>query len=137
MASGFCTYLKNALIGQLHGAAWTQPTTVYVGLCTSVSAAGVITGEPSGNGYTRVAVANTSTTVWGSPSSGTISNVNGSIKFPQCITSGWGTVTTFFVSDASSGNTNTLYWGDLTSPLAVAVNDQPVFNTGELSATIN
>jgi hypothetical protein len=136
MASGFCTYLKNVLLGHMHGTAWSQPSTLYVGLCTSVSAAGVVSGEPTGNGYTRVAVANNNTTVWGTASAGTIGNANGQVRFPQCITSGWGTLTTFFVSTAASGNTNTLYWGDLSSPLTVVVNDQPIFDTNELTVAI-
>jgi hypothetical protein len=138
MASGFCTYLKNKLVGHLHGAAYTQPTHVYVGLCTSVAADGTITGEPSGNGYARVEVDNNNTTAtWGAASNGAITNSAAIIQFPACDTNGWGALDTFFVSDNSTGNTNTLYWGDLTTEITVAVGDQPTFNTSQLTVTIS
>jgi hypothetical protein len=138
MASAFCTYLKNAIAGHIHGASWAQPATVYVGLCTSVAADGTITGEPSGNGYARVAIDNNdTTTVWGAANAGAVTNGSAIIQFPVCSSAPWGALDTFFVSTASTGNTNTLYWGDLTAEITVAVGDQPTFNTSQLTLTIS
>ena len=100
--SGLTTYEANRLLDIQLGNG--TPATVYAGLCTGVAANGTITGEPSGNNYARVPLTNNSTNFpaasAGAKSNGTLVNFN--------VPSGsWGTLTTFFISDAASGNTNT------------------------------
>lgn len=139
MASGFCTYLKNAFLNTLHGngTAYTKPTTVYVGLATSVAADGTITGEPTTNGYARVTVTNNTAGTFGTSTTGSITNSAAIIQFAQATSTGWGSLSVFFVSDSLTGNTNTLYWGDLSSPITVAGGDQPTFNTSQLTVSIS
>ena len=137
MASAYCTYLKNLLLNYLHGVSPpAQPANVYVGLATSCNAAGTITGEPSGNGYARVLVDNDSATTWSASTVGSKTNANATIVFPQCTTTGWGALTIFFVSTASSGNTDTLYYGDLSPAITVNVGDTPSFATSQLTVTL-
>lgn len=74
----------------LNGGTKLNTATLYMGLCTSVSAAGVITGEPAAeNGYDRVSIAANGTTVFGAASNGTITNT-AAISFPQS-TGAWST----------------------------------------------
>jgi len=60
MSGSFTNYWEEKVLKHLFGiAAYTAPGTVYVGVCTGgVTEAGVVTGEPSGNAYARVAVLN-------------------------------------------------------------------------------
>jgi hypothetical protein len=108
--SGITTYEENRLLDIMLGNG--TPATVYVGLCTGVAANGTITGEPSGNNYARIALTNNATNFpaasAGSKSNGTQINFN--------VPSGsWGTLTTFFVSDSASGNTNTKEYCTITT----------------------
>lgn len=139
----FCTELLNNLVGHLHGATWSQPATLYVGLCTSVAANGTITGEPAigTNSYARAVIDNNDTaTIWGAANAGAVTNSSGAISFPTASGAwGAGALTTFFVTDQETGVTSgtALYYGDLTSPITVASGDQPIFNTSQLTVTIS
>ena len=74
MASGFTTEWMNDILGELFGGvALAAPGTLYFGLCTGVTAGGTITGEPSGNGYSRKSITNDSA-LWNTPGSGLVDN---------------------------------------------------------------
>ena len=54
----FTTFLRNELLDHaFRNAAYTPPSTVYIGLYTSATGAGGTGTEVSGNGYTRKAMA--------------------------------------------------------------------------------
>lgn len=139
----FCTELLNNLVGHLHGAAWTQPATLYVGLCTSVAADGTVTGEPAigTNNYARAVIDNNDTTnVWGAASNGSVTNSSGIIQF-NTASGNWGAgaLTTFFVTDQlnATGSGVALYYGTLSSSITVVSGDQPTFNTSQLTVTLS
>jgi len=128
------TYTKNKILNHQFGkTAYTAAATLYVGLCTSVSAGGVVTGEPSGNGYARVAITN-STDYFTTSTTGSLSN-KAAVTFPACTTTRWGTLATIFVSDAASGDTNTLHYQALAVPKTVEVGDAPSIAIGALVFT--
>jgi len=131
----FADYLENALLDHAFGGGdFTRPATVYVGLSTSTitDAGGNIT-EPSGNAYARVAVTNNSTNF---PSASGGAKANGAaITFPAA-TGSWGTVTDFFISDASSGG-NIMGYGALTTAKAITTGDVASFAVGELDLALS
>lgn len=128
-------YLEKKLLdGALGGADFVRPATVYVGLSTTTitDAGGSIT-EPSGNGYARVAVTNNSTNFPAASGAGAAKSNGTAITFPTA-TGSWGTVTDWFISDASSGG-NIMFDGALASSRAVANGDTPSFAAGDLAFT--
>jgi hypothetical protein len=132
-----CTYLANKVLDYVFGKqAFTPPDTLYAGLCTGVTDAGVITGEPSSGGYARVAIDNNDvTTIWSAAASKQKSNGSGAIVFPA-VTATWGTLTVFFISDAASGNTNTWCYGSLVSSITPGIGVAPTVAVGNLVESI-
>jgi len=126
----YSDYLENKILDHLFGkTTYTAPATLYVGLCASVNDAGTITGEPSGNGYARVAVTN-NTTNWPDAASGTKSNGT-EIAFPQA-SGTWGSVGYFFLADDPTAG-NLIAWGELTGGAVSPVNeDTPKFAVGAI-----
>lgn len=116
----FSNYLENAVLNHVFGGTpFTVPTTLYVGLSTtSINDTGVVT-EPSGSGYARVAVAN-NTTNFPITSNGVKNNAT-IVTFPESI-GNWGTITDFFIADASTAG-NIL--------IANAVNVQKLITEGD------
>lgn len=55
----FTKILEAKVLNDLFGSG--SPANIEVGLCTGVTEAGVITGEPVGNGYARVSLTNNTT----------------------------------------------------------------------------
>ena len=95
----------------------------------SDSAAGT---ETSYTSYARVAVARTSGG-W-TVASGACSNT-AAITFPQC-TGGSQTVGAFAICKAgTTGVDDQIYWGELTSPLAISSGITPEFAIGDLDIT--
>jgi hypothetical protein len=131
----FADYLEDKLLSHTFGATtFTPPATTYVGLSTTTptDAGGNIT-EPSGNGYARVAKTN-NTTNWPASSGGTSSNGT-SVQFPTA-TGSWGTVTHFFIADASSGG-NILGIGALTTSKTIDNGDTASFAATTLTITLD
>lgn len=88
--------------------------------------------ESTYGGYTRVAVARQASG-W-TVSSGACSNT-AAITFPQC-TGGSETVGAFAICKAgTTGVDDQIYWGTLTSPLAVSSGITPEFAIGDLDIT--
>lgn len=116
----------------LNGGTKTNSPTLYLGLCTGVTqATGAITGEPSGNNYSRVSIAANGTTIFGSAASGQITNSAAAITFPTASGS-WGTLTTWFLSTSVSGGTAIMF-GTLDSSVTVSASQAPTFATTKLT----
>lgn len=118
------------------GVAYTAPATTYVGLSTAACSDSGVGTEVSGGSYARVAVTS-STGNWTGPTgnNGTISNTN-AVTFPAP-TASWGSVTHWFVADASTAG-NLLICAALTTPKTVNNGDAaPSFAAGALSIQVD
>lgn len=137
MASGKSNYLRNAIVDLVLGqGTFVPPATVYVALSTaawSASTTGttLAASEPSGSGYERVAVTNTSS-VWPAAAAGSKSN-SSAIAFPNALGS-WGAIQSFYVVDAATGG-NVLYGGDLYTARTIQAGDLATFGAGQLNVT--
>jgi hypothetical protein len=118
----------------LQGTTFTAETNLFIGLLTGTVTPGVMGTEvsSSGTGYARAELAaNTTDFV---VTSGVASN-GVAITFPAP-TGSWGTVTGFFIADASTGG-NILIVAALTTPQSIASGQAaPSFGVGALSYTI-
>lgn len=114
---------------------FTVPTNLYVGLSTTpVNFDGTGATEPtSGNGYSRVTIANNKTT-WGNSLNGILSNLI-QVIFPTS-TGSWGTVTYVFFSDALTAG-NILYYDVLTPSRSVASSTTVLFDIGAITIQQN
>lgn len=135
MAGSKSAYLRNAILdATLSGVTYTSPTTVYIALSTaafSASSTGSSMTEVSGGSYARVAVT-ANTTNFPAASGGAKSN--GTTFTFATATASWGTVTSFYVVDATSGG-NVLYGGDLTTPRSIGTGDTASFASGAITFT--
>ena len=109
-------YLEDALLNHvLRNTSFASPTTIYVGLFTTMpiddGSGGV---EVSGGSYARQSVA------FAAPASGIVAN-NALVTFPTA-TAAWGTVLGMGLFDALSGG-NLLYYGTLTANKIVGIGD--------------
>jgi hypothetical protein len=91
------------------------------------------TNELSYTGYARVAVAR-SGSGW-SRSGSTISNVS-AVQFEEC-TSGSGTATHFSIGTLSTGTGQIILSGALTASRSISAGITPLFNAGQLTATVD
>jgi len=128
--TGFLTvYMQNKILAAyLNAVAPNFPSTVYIGLATSIDqATGAVTGEPTigTNAYARVSLNTGNTTIFATPSAGASHNVV-EIRFPTATNTGWtGTLTKWFISDASTAG-NTLMFGTLGYSLVIGAHEAPV-----------
>jgi hypothetical protein len=130
----FTNYLENKLLDHVFGGGnYTRPATLYIGLSTSdPGETGSTAGEPSGNGYARVAVVNNATNF---PAASGGAKTNGTpIEFPEA-TGAWGTVTHFFIADNSTGG-NVLGYGALNVPKSPTAGDIVYFKANDLDITL-
>jgi hypothetical protein len=137
MTGTFCTVLMDGLINYLTGGGtFTAPTHLYVGLANgAITAAGGVTGEPSGNGYARPD-AGVGTSNWNASSSGSASNKL-AITFAQNTSSDWGLINNFFVADHLTLTTgHVLFYGALTTPKTITVGDTASFAASALTVSI-
>lgn len=124
-------YLENKKLDHILGnTAYSPPATLYIGLSTAdPGETGTGAVEPSGGGYGRVAVTN-NTTNWPAAANG--SKSNGTQIAYAAPTGSWGTVTHWFIADASSGG-NILYKGPLTAATTIGAGDPtPRFAAGTM-----
>lgn len=130
MAGSLSNYAENKVLDHVMGkTAFTMPT-AYLALYTvapSDSAAGT---EVSGGSYARQAIAAN----MAAASAGSMAN-SAQIAFPAA-TANWGTVVAFAIMDAASAG-NMLWWGDLSASKTVNSGDTLVFNTGQLTLTLD
>ena len=130
-------YAENAILNSLFGktsdfGALASAPTLYVALSTAdPDEDGSGMAEPSGNGYARVATADTD---WNAAASSVVTNAN-TVQFPEA-TGPWGTATHFALFDASTSG-NLIASGALTLAKAFDDGDTPSFESGDLSFTAN
>ncbi len=148
MASGFGgTSRTNAMLLMFQNTSWgnmgdttglvhsTTAGSLFVGLSTGTlsSVSSQTTTQAAYTSYTRVAVARSSAG-WTS-STNTITNA-AAVTFPAC-TGGSETETDFSIGlITGTGAGDNLYWGALTSSLAVSNGITPSFAIGAISLTI-
>lgn len=142
MAGGKSNYLEAKILDLVLGAtAFTAPATVYIALSTAAysdAATGAAMNEvsTSGTAYGRVAMTNNATN-WPAASGTTpTTKSNGTtVAFTQA-TASWGTVLSFYIVDnATVGQGNVLYGGDLAVSKAVGTGDTASFAVGTLVVT--
>ena len=119
---------------------FTPPSTLYVALCTGTTPTNDPSSlaEPSGGGYARVSINNSSgaSSTWGPAStdgSGVTTKKNvAEITFPQA-TSNWGTITWFAIVDSNGTNPNILLWGTLNTSVNINTGDTAVFRVNGIT----
>lgn len=120
-------YLENEVLDHIFngaGAAWTPPTTVYVGLSTADPLDdGSGLAEPTGNNYARASV------TFSAASSRAITN-SGTVTFNQA-SGPWGTITHYAFFTLVSGG-NMMAHGQLAASKAIVSGNTPSFAGGEL-----
>lgn len=140
MAGNKSAYLEKAILDfLLSGVAFTQPTTVYLGLSTSAfstAATGSAMNEVSASGtaYARVAVTCNTTNFPAATGSNPASKSNGVVFTFPTATASWGTIQSAYILDASSGG-SILYGADLTSSKTITTGDTATYAVGALVIT--
>lgn len=102
--------MLDAALGSGHSASW--PATVWIGLLIGAS-------EVTGNGYSRIGVAN-NTATWPA-AAGRTKKLATTVTF-DVATGNWGSITHFLLSTAISGGT-TLLTQALPAPVTIAAGD--------------
>jgi len=124
----FSNYLETELLDHVFAnAAYTSPTTVYVGLFTSNPDEDGSGTEVSGGSYARQSG---SFTV-----SGNTATTNAAIEFPTA-TASWGTITHIGIYDTSSAG-NLLAYAALTASKAIASGDVFRIPSGDIDITLD
>ena len=124
-------YLEAAVLDHVLGnTAFTQPTTLYIGLFTTATADdGTGTEVGAGVNYSRQTVAfGAATTVAGVS---TASN-SADVEFGPATVSNWGTISHLAIFDAASGG-NMLFHGALSVAKTITVDDSLRIGTGNLT----
>ena len=122
MTAFLTTVEQNAYLNARYtGGASISNTALYIGLSTaSPGSAGSMTNEPtSTGGYARVSVGATGTTIFGSATTGVLTNSNAAITFPSS-TAAWSTgatpLTYWFIADSQTIGAGTVKsYGQLTA----------------------
>jgi hypothetical protein len=119
-------YSENLLLTWLMTTnAATRPTAWWVGVGTGHTDTG-LTGEPSGNGYARQALASTVT--------GSTSASNSALLFGPA-TASWGAMASVAIFDAASGG-NALWTGALQTARTIDSGDSLSIAAGTLTETL-
>nr|WP_297388299.1 hypothetical protein [uncultured Roseateles sp.] len=143
-AQAFSDYLENKLIDHLlRGQTLTAPATVYVGLSTAACGDSGFGTEVTGGSYARVAVTSSLANWAGTQSAGSTTassgtggqtSNNAAINFPTP-SAGWGTVTHWFIADASTSG-NLLVCASLGTSKTINSGDTVSFGIGALTVTV-
>jgi hypothetical protein len=127
MANNLTDFAENLLLKwHLTTDSATRPTTWFLAVGTGNTDI-TLTGEPSGNGYSRQSVTFTVT-------ADTATN-SAAITFGPNTGTNWGTMASVAVFDASTSG-NCLWAGALTDSRAIAVGDSLTIAGGALSLTL-
>jgi len=123
-AQALSDYLENKYVDHLLRAqAFTAPATVYVGLSTAACGDSSVGTEVTGGSYARVAITTALTAFAGTQSAGSttassgtggVTSNNAAVNFPTP-SAGWGTVSHWFLSDASTATSKTINTSDTVS----------------------
>mgnify|MGYP001243567082 FL=1 len=125
--SALSDYAENKLLDHLLGtAAFTAPSTVYIGLSTGSFADDNSGTELTGNNYARKAIA------FDSAASGATDNTS-AVEFAAA-TGSWGTVSHFGIFDAASSG-NLLIHGAFSTGKAISSGDVLKIDAGDLDIT--
>ena len=133
-------YLVHKLLDLMfRNQSFTAPATHYAALTTATisdSSTGSSVTEPSGNGYTRKAVAANggSSPTWTVSSGGAVDNT-AAVDFGTASGS-WGTIVATCTADASSAG-NMLFYDNGVTDQAVGTNDTVSFATGAWDASLS
>lgn len=143
-AQAFSDYVENKIVDLLvRGQAFTAPVTVYVGLSTAACSDSSVGTEVTGGSYARVAVTSSLANWAGTQSAGSttassgtggVTSNNAAINFPTP-SAGWGTVTHWFLSDASTAG-NLLVCAALTTSKTINSGDTVSFAIATLTVTV-
>lgn len=132
--------IVNYLYGAMSDPA-TSPSALWVGLSTgTVSTTGVISGEVSGGGYTRVSIPNNKVS-WSTATTNGSVTLKTDVTFPESTTA-WGNITTVFLSDAQTGGT-ALYYVTLPTSrnvqahVTVYFKGDPTGNSGDITLSVS
>ena len=133
--SAASNYLENKVLDHvLKNTAYSQPSTLYVGLFTNTSGnaaanleAGTLTDEVSGGSYAR------KTAAFSAASSGSAST-SATITF-DAATANWGTITHVAVIDNSTSG-NVLFWGAVTTSKTIETGDTFQITSGNLTISL-
>ena len=133
--SAASNFLENKILDHvLKNTAYTQPSSLYVGLFTNTSGnaatnleAGTLTDEVSGGSYAR------QTATFAAASGGTAAT-SATITFPTASAS-WGTITHVSVLDNSTGG-NVLFWGAVTTSKTIDSGDTFQITSGNLTISL-
>ena len=145
MAGSKSDYLENLVINAVIGKSTTLdtaiPSTLFLALLNTTANdawSPTDTGEvplnltPSSQAYARYKFTNSTASNWTKATTGTVQN-KAVFTFTTSASTGWGTVNAVAIVDTSSTSSgNTLYWGDLTSPVAIAAGNVVRFSTGTI-----
>jgi hypothetical protein len=124
----FTNFLETEILDHVFaGAAYTAPSTLYLGLFTGAPGEAGGGTELSGSAYVRKPIAFTT--------SGDTTSNNAAVEFPTA-TGSWGTVTHVGVFDASSSG-NLMVYATLSASKAVASGDVFRVPSGDLDITLN
>jgi hypothetical protein len=128
MANNLTDFAENLLLKwHLTTDSATRPTAWYVGVGTGNTDTG-LTGEPSGNGYSRQSVAFTVTD--------DEAENDALLTFGPNTTSNWGTMASVAIFDAATSG-NCLWAGALTNSRAIAVGDSLTIAAGALTVSLD
>lgn len=141
MAGSKANYLENSVLNYWLGKSFTStaPATVYIRLYNSTlndTVTALTDGLEGGTAanYNDVAVTNSSAN-WTNATVGSKQNKT-VLTFTTSASTGWGTVNSFAILDTNSTSAgNALYWGDLTTPQAIAAGNTVRFSTGAIVIT--
>ncbi len=124
----FTNFLETEILDHVFaGAAYTAPSTLYLGLFTGAPGEAGGGTELSGSAYVRKPIAFTT--------SGDTTSNNAAVEFPTA-TGSWGTVTHVGVFDASTSG-NLMVYATLSASKAVASGDVFRVPSGDLDITLN
>ena len=124
----FTNFLETEILDHVFaGAAYTAPSTKYIGLFTAAPGETGGGTEVSGNGYTRKAMA--------FATSGATTSNNAAVEFPTA-TGSWGTITHVGIFDAATSG-NLMVYATLTASKTVASGDVFRVPSGDLDITLN
>lgn len=126
--ANFSTYGKSFVAKTVFTAeAVTRPTAWYIGVGTGHTSSG-LTGEPSGNGYSRQQVVFTE--------SGGVATLDGAESFGPCSGTTWGTIASAAIFDAATAG-NCLAVGALTASRVIEVGDSLTVASAALTFTVS
>jgi hypothetical protein len=124
----FTNFLETEILDHVFaGAAYTAPSTKYIGLFTAAPGETGGGTEVSGNAYARQSMAFTT--------SGDTTSNNAAVEFPTA-TGSWGTITHVGIFDASTSG-NLMVYATLTASKAIASGDVFRVPSGDLDITLN